>query len=50
MYNYRIVEESGRVVIVRAISRKTAVMLYCESEGCSREYVKAHCVVRRVGS
>ena len=49
MFNYRIVNERGQVVIVRARTCHVAVRLFCLSEGCSRDYVKQHCVVRRTG-
>ena len=48
MYNYRIVNESGRVVVIRARTRTVAVRLFCESEGCSSTYVKDHCIIRRL--
>ena len=48
MYNFRIVNEKGFVVVVRARTRDVAVRLFCESEGCSSAYVKNHCVVRRL--
>lgn len=47
MFNYRIIYKSGQVVIVRARTRSVAIKLFCQSEGCSREYVKKNCVVRR---
>lgn len=47
MYNYRIVNESGYATVIRARTRAVAIRLFCQSEGCSRAYVKDHCVVRR---
>jgi hypothetical protein len=47
MFNYRIVNDKGFVVVVRARTRAVAISLFCQSEGCDRAYVRQHCVVRR---
>lgn len=47
MFNYRIVDAKGFVTVVRARTRDTAIGIFCQSEGCSRAYVKKHCVVHR---
>ena len=47
MFNYRIVDAKGFVTVIRARTREVAVDLFCQSEGCSRNYVKKHCVVHR---
>lgn len=49
MFNYRIVDAKGFVTVIRARTREVAVDLFCQSEGCSRTYVKKHCVVHRAG-
>lgn len=47
MFNYIIVDAKGFVTVIRARTREVAVDLFCQSEGCSRNYVKKHCVVHR---
>lgn len=49
MFNFRIVNDKGRVTVIRARTKAVAVKLYCESEMCSRAYVDKHCIVRRAG-
>jgi hypothetical protein len=48
MFDYRIVDPKGFVIIVRARTREVAINLFCQAEGCNRTYVKKHCVVRCV--
>lgn len=48
MFDYRIVDAKGYVTIMRARTRDVAINLFCQAEGCSRNYVKKHCVVRCV--
>ena len=47
MFNFRIVDSKGFVTVIRARTREVAVDLFCQSEGCSRNYVKKHYIVRR---
>lgn len=48
MFNYKFVTDRGVMVIIRACTYWTAIDMYCRSEGCSFDYVKKHCVVKRV--
>lgn len=46
MGNWKFVCDNGNITVIRASSRRLAIKLYCESEGCSREWVQTHCVVK----
>ena len=48
MFNFRIVDNKGYVTVIRARTREGAIQLFCQSEGCTRGYVRKHCVVRCV--
>jgi hypothetical protein len=46
MSNYRIIHETGRVDVVRARTRATAIKLFMCAEGCTRAYFDKHYIVR----
>ena len=48
MHDYKITDQAGRETVVRALSRATAVRLYCEATGRTKGYVRANCVVRKI--
>lgn len=48
MFDFRITCDNGVVSFVRANDRKMAIKLFCESEGCLKEYVEKHCKVRKM--
>lgn len=47
MFNFRIIHESGRIVIIRARTKAVAIKLFLLSEGCSRSAFDEHYIVRR---
>ena len=47
VYRFEIVCDSGTTVIVEAKNRSEAIEIYCREKGCSKDYVKAHSVVRK---
>ena len=47
MFNFRIICDNGAVCLIRARSRRVAVRLFCLSEGCTPEWVRLHCTVRK---
>ena len=47
MFNFRITYDNGTVCLIRARSRRVAVRLFCLSEGCTPEWVRLHCTVRK---
>lgn len=48
MFDYKITCDNGASCIIRASDRRTAIRMFCEAEGCSREFVDEHCTVRKV--
>lgn len=46
MYNYRIIHESGRISIIRARTKATAINLFLLAEGCSRTSFNEHYIIR----
>lgn len=48
-YTFQIVNDSGEISTVRAISRGMAIQRHSLDTGMSVEYIKKHCVVRNLG-
>lgn len=46
---FRIIIPTGETVYVFAKTRQEAIREYCSSSGCPEEFVKTHCVVKRLG-
>lgn len=46
MYCFRIVDDNGTITNIVAKCRTKAIEIYCQKKGCSKEYVKEHCIVR----
>lgn len=47
MFDYRIIDEQGRVTVIRARNFWSAVKVFCDAEGIDRRFLRAHYVVRR---
>ena len=47
MQDYELTDQSGQTVVIRALTKPTAVRLYCELQGCTKAHVKDNCVIRR---
>ena len=47
MHDYEITDPEGKSVVIRALTKPTAVRLYCELQGCTKAHVKVNCVVRK---
>jgi hypothetical protein len=48
MFNFKIVCDKGYTTVIRAMTRSTAVRMFCLAEGCSEEWFCEHCKVRKV--
>ena len=48
MFDFKITADNGIVRFIRASDRKTAIKVFCESEGCPIEYVEKHCKVKKM--
>ena len=48
-YDFKFVLDTGLIVYICAPSRKEAIKLFCEEQGCDDEYIKNHVVIRRCG-
>jgi hypothetical protein len=48
IYRFKIIADSGKISIISADSRKQAIEKYRNRQGCSKEYVKDHCVVKKI--
>ena len=46
---YKLIFDTGKIFYVPAKSRGEAIETYCKEHGDSKEWVKAHCVVRNLG-
>ena len=46
MYDFQFVDDNGTITYVCAKCRSEAIEAYCREKGCSKEYVKKHCIVR----
>lgn len=46
MYNYKIIHDTGRFIVIRARTKSTAVRLFLYAEGCSRASFDEHYIVR----
>lgn len=42
---FKIVEYNGRITYICATSRADAIKYFCEEKGCTKEFVKKHCLV-----
>jgi hypothetical protein len=47
MYWFLFVCDDSTTVLVNAKDRSEAIEFYCREKGCSIDYVKAHCVIRK---
>lgn len=47
MYHFKIIDDNGDITHMFAKSRSEAIKLYCDLKGCSEEYIKNHCIVKR---
>ena len=47
MYHFKIIDDNGDITHMFAKSRSEAIKLYCGLKGCSEEYIKKHCIVKR---
>ena len=45
MYDFQFVDDNGTITYVCAKCRSEAIEAYCREKGCSKEYVKEHCVI-----
>ena len=48
IYIFRIIDDNGKIARISAERRKQAVEKYCSRQGCTKEYVKKHCVVKKL--
>ena len=46
---FRIIVPTGETVYVVARTRAEAIREYCAGSGCPEEFVKQHCVIKRMG-
>jgi hypothetical protein len=46
LYDFEIVDDNGTITYICAKCRSEAIETYCKEKGCSKEYVKEHCIVR----
>lgn len=46
---YRLVMDTGKIVLISAKSRGSAIAEYCKETGVSREWMDNHCKVVCVG-
>lgn len=49
MYHFKIIDDNGDITHMFAKSRSEAIAIYCREKGCSEEYVRTHCIVRKGG-
>ena len=47
MYGYRVIDDNGEITCICAKSRSEVIKIYCDKKGCSKQYVKEHCIIRR---
>ena len=50
MYDFQIVDDNGTITYICAKCRSEAIEAYCREKGCSKEYVKEHCIIRKAVS
>ena len=46
MYDFEFVSDNGTITYICAKCRSEAIEIYCRENGCQKEWVKEHCVVR----
>lgn len=46
-YKFAVIDDNGSATFVTAECRTDAIETYCREKGCSKEYVKDHCVVKK---
>ena len=46
MGEYEIISDNGTIDMIICKNRTEAIETYCLVYGCSKEYVKKHCIVR----
>lgn len=46
-YIFRIIDDNGKIAHISAERRTQAIEKYCSRQGCTKEYVKKHCVVKK---
>ena len=46
-YDFIVIDDNGTGTSIRAECRTNAIETYCREKGCSKEYVKDHCVVKK---
>lgn len=44
-FEFKIVEDNGRITYICARTRADAIKYFCEEKGCPNDYVKKHCLV-----
>ena len=44
---FELVDDNGTINRIYAHNRTEAIEQYCEKHGCSQEYVKRHCIIRK---
>ena len=47
MYDFKIIADSGVITYIYAKCRKEAIEIYCREKGCSEDYVKNHCIIKK---
>ena len=47
MYDFEIVNDNGQIDIITCKNRTKAIEKYCSIHGCSKEYVREHCIIRK---
>lgn len=46
MYDFQILNDNGQIDIITCKNRTKAIETYCSIHGCSKEYVREHCIIR----
>ena len=49
LFEFKIIEDAGRISFVCASCRADAIKLFCENTGVSTDYIKNHCIIKNMG-
>lgn len=50
MYDFQICTDAGVITYICASCRSEAIKIFCEEKGVSEDYIKKHCIVRKMGA
>lgn len=47
-YDFGFFDDNGRITYICATYRKEAIGIYCQEQGCPKEWIKEHVIIRKL--